>query len=241
MRTKTLALSAMFSALGTASLVAQANVYSINAVGYINVTLPVGYSIVACQLQTTNNTIAGLFNNLSPTPGQLAGCKVLKYNTAGSPTYFSDVAQSSSYNSTGWANNGTLTLNPGEAIWFDNGTGHLLTNTFVGTVPQGTMTVPLVTGFQMISSPVPFSGDLFTVAGLTNYVFPGTKVEAFQGNPGASPSGTGYNSYVATTSGGTGYLNQWSPGDPTLTVGEGFWYDSPAGATPWVQIFSINP
>ena len=51
------------SALGTASLVAQTNVYSINAVGYINLTLQPGFNIIACQLQTGSNTVAGLFNN----------------------------------------------------------------------------------------------------------------------------------------------------------------------------------
>jgi hypothetical protein len=50
MRTKTLALSAVLGMLGSASLVAQNNVYSINAVGYINVTMPPGYSIVTCPL-----------------------------------------------------------------------------------------------------------------------------------------------------------------------------------------------
>jgi len=231
MRTKTLALSTMLSMLGTASLVAQTNVYSINAVGYINVNLPIGYSIVACQLQTGTNTVANLFNN---TAGAYKGCKVLKYNPANGHYDQNDIAQSSSY-TTGWVGGGTMTLNPGEAIWFDNGTGHVTSTTFVGTVPQGTNTVVIHTGFQMLSSPVPFSGDLITNMGLTNYVL-GAKVETF--NSANQPP---YTSYISTSSGGQGYMNQWLPGDPQVAVAQGFWYDSPPGATSWVQVFSINP
>jgi hypothetical protein len=60
MRTKTLALSTILSALGAASVVAQNNVYSLNAVGYINVSCPPGYSILTCPL------IVGVDNSVSP-------------------------------------------------------------------------------------------------------------------------------------------------------------------------------
>ena len=63
MRTKTLALSALLGALGTAGALAQ-NVYSLNAVGYINVTLAPGYNIVTCPLIVSpTNTVANLFPN----------------------------------------------------------------------------------------------------------------------------------------------------------------------------------
>jgi hypothetical protein len=236
MRTKTLALSTMLGALGTASLVAQTNVYSINAVGYINLTLPAGYSIIACQLQTTNNTIAGLFQNgpTMATPGKWNGSKVLVYNPADGRYDVDDIA-SSSYSS-GWISGGTITMNPGQAVWFDNGTGSAQTVTFVGTVPQGTNTVTMGAGYNMVSSPVPFSGDLVTNMGLTNYALNGTKVLTFNGanNPP-------YTSYISSTSGSAGYMNQWlSPGDPQINVGQGFWVSSPSPVS-WVQIFSINP
>ena len=59
MRTKTLLLSGVVAALSSASLMAQ--VYSLNAVGYINVTCPPGFSIIANQLNTGNNVITNLF------------------------------------------------------------------------------------------------------------------------------------------------------------------------------------
>jgi hypothetical protein len=226
----------MLGMIGTASLVAQTNVYSINAVGYINLTVPVGYSIVACQLLTGTNTIANLFNNspTGPTPGLWNGSKVLKYNKATGHYDQNDIA-SSSYSS-GWIGGGTITVNPGEAIWFDNGTGSSKTVTFVGTVPQGTNTVAISTGYQMISSPVPFSGDLVTNMGFTNYAN-ASKVLTFD-NPGDQH----YTTYLVDLSSGTqGYMNQWDSPDPVLAVGQGFWYSSGNGPTPWVQVFSINP
>ena len=49
MRTKTMLLSALLGTLGSVSLMAQStNVYSLNAVGYINVTVQPGFNIVSC-------------------------------------------------------------------------------------------------------------------------------------------------------------------------------------------------
>jgi hypothetical protein len=235
MRTKTLALSALLGALGTASLVAQTNVYSLNAVGYINVTLAPGFNIIACQLQTGTNTVANLLNDAS---GIYDGCVVYKYNPAhgGYAEDFGD-SQGSSY-ANGWDNNGTITMNPGEAIWFNNGASSNLVATFVGTVPQGTNTVPIQQGYQMISSPVPFSGDLVTNMGFTNYA--DSSIVYVYSNP-ATPK-PGYTEYFVDIQGGDcGYMSQWDTPDPVLNVGEGFFYNSGPGATPWVQVFSINP
>lgn len=233
MRTKTLALSAMLGALGAASAIAQTNVYSINAVGYINLVLPNGYSIICNQLTTTNNTVGGIFQNTAANNYQWNNCLVLKFNTADGK--YDQTDQGSSSYASGWISGGTMTMNPGEAIWFANKTGSVQTNTIVGTVPQGTNTVNIVNGYQMIGSPVPFSGDLVTNMGFTNYVF-GSKVLTFNN------ATTHYISYASSSSGSAGYMNQWlAPGDPQLAVGQGFWYNSEPGPTPWVQIFEINP
>jgi hypothetical protein len=238
MRTKVLALSALVGALGAASAIAQTNVYSINAVGYINLTLAPGFNMIACQLQTTNNTIGSLLNNAS---GIYDNCVVYKYNAANA-TYGTDLGDSSgSSYANGWDANGTITMNPGEAVWFKNAATSNLTATFVGTVPQGTNTVPIQVGFQMISSPVPFSGDLVTNMQLTNYT---DKTVVFVwNNPATGQPHGGYSTYLVDLSGGSqGYKSQWDDPDPAVNVGQGFWYKSGAGTqTPWVQVFSINP
>src|SRR5581483_447895 len=61
MRTKTILLSALLGlASGAAAMAQTTNVYSVNAVGYINVTCPPGFTMIANQLMTTNTTLAGL-------------------------------------------------------------------------------------------------------------------------------------------------------------------------------------
>jgi hypothetical protein len=194
--------------------------------------------MIACQLQTTNNTVGALFNDAS---GIYDGCKVYKYNAANG-LYSNDVgdSQGSSY-ANGWDGGGVLTMNPGEAIWFQNAATSNLVVTFVGTVPQGTNTITLKQGFQMISSPVPFSGDLVTNMGLTNYNDQ-TQVYVWNNPAPGFPHGNYTTSVVDLQGGSKGYMSQWDSPDPVLSVGQGFWYKSgPGTQTPWVQVFSINP
>jgi hypothetical protein len=247
MRTKVLALSALVGALGAASAIAQTNVYSINAVGYINVTLSPGFNILTCQLVTTNNTVANLLNDSS---GVYDGCTVYKFTPA-HPGYNDDFGDStgSSY-SNGWDFNGTITMNPGEAIWFNNGKTTNLTATFVGTVPQGTNIVPIIQGYQMIGSPVPFSGDLVTNMQFTNYADHST-LYVFNNPAPGKPRGAYNINFIDLTGGASSsYKSQWDGPDPELAVGQGFFYDSgvlnaPGALGPdqqqWIQVFSINP
>jgi hypothetical protein len=251
MRTKTLALTALLGMLGTASVMSQ-SVYSINAVGYINLTVPTGFSIISCQLQVSpNNQIGYVLNNdegSSGNPGPIEGCEVFKYVPAHG-NYSEDIADAtdedpsgnSGPDTNGWAGGGVLTMNPGEALWFKNVTGAPATLTFVGTVPQGTLNVTIGNGFNMISSPVPFTGGLSTVAGMTQF---NDTDEVFAYNNAT----VNYTEYLVDEDDGPpttgGYMNDWllPNGEPSLTVGEGFWYNNTSGA-PFVysQVFSINP
>jgi hypothetical protein len=219
------------SALG---LMAQTstNVYSLNAVGYINVTLAPGFSIVADQLFATGgNAISNVLNNAT---GAYDGVGVFKWNGSIFNTDNGDSALSG--NADGWDNNGVITINPGEAAWFFNPNSTNITFTFVGTVPQGTNTVTLGTGFSLASSPVPQSGDLVTVMGLTNYN-DGDSVYVWN-----NTTGTGsFSTYgVAKGLGGAGYNGDWNPpGDPIVNVGQGFWYQTTSPIS-WTRVFSVN-
>jgi hypothetical protein len=242
MRTKTLALSALLGALSTASVMSQSVVYSLNAVGYITITMNPGFNMIACQLITTNNTVGSLLNNgtgLSGNPGPYEGSIVYKFNS-GTGRYATDAADAagSSY-ADGWDGNGTITMNPGEAIWFNNGTGAPVTATFVGTVPQGTNTVAAVAGFNMISSPVPFSGDIVTNMGFTNYN-DDDQFFVFNNPAPGHPTGAYTVGTVDLAGGYSGYMSQWDSPDPVAQVGQGFWYKASA-PTSWVQVFSVNP
>jgi hypothetical protein len=240
MRTKTLALSAVLGALGATSLVAQTNVYSLNAVGYINVTLPQGFSIVTCPLICSpSNTVANLFPNTPAAGGAYQYCTVYPY-VNGVGFGVSDNAGEYAPNGTGWQHGGLETLNPGQAIFFYNASGADLSTTFVGTVPQGSLTNQLVTGFNLVGSIVPTSGDLSTNSISGNFA-PG----GFQAADTLFLFDTGPQSYEVTKSVN---LSQtaWNHGNPvTSNVYEGFFYYNSnynsQGTENWVENFSINP
>jgi len=232
MRTKTLLLSALLGTVGSISAMSQ-SVYSINSVGYITVDCAPGFTMVADQLMAQGgNALSNIANDAS---GAYDSLGVFKW-TGGS--YVSDQGDSAASSfADGWDNDGVLTLNPGEGAWFVNenppGGAHI-TITFVGTVPQGTNSVNLTKGFNMISSPAPIGGDLVTAAGLTNF------------NDGDAvyvwiPSIANYQGYTADFSSGCcGYNGNWdSPGDPQVPVGSAMWYISQANFT-FAQVFSVN-
>jgi len=228
-------LAAALTALGSAAVMAQTNVYSLNAVGYVNVTLYPGFNMVADQLQSGTNTIGSLINDAT---GQYDKMVVFKWTGTG---FQSDTANSLiSTFADNWINGGVITLNPGEAAWIKWTNTTPATLTFVGTVPQGTLNTTIAgnASFSMISSQVPQGGDLATDLGFTNFN-QGDTMYVFAG------SNQSYKVYnYNTNTGNSGYLQNFTggTGDPILAVGQGFWYKTGAGAplTTWSRTFSVN-
>jgi hypothetical protein len=264
MRTKTLALSTLLGALGTASsLVAQTNVYSVNAVGYINVSLPPGYSVFTCPLICSPNN---QLNTLFPPPASLPpNTPAPLYNldmTVFSGGHFG-IGDSISY-SGGWNNGGTITVNPGQAVWANNPNhigGASMNVTIVGTVPQNgqyNMTNTLIPGYNLVGSIVPVTGTFASsIINLTNSI--GADDEVLYFNP---PTQT----FASGTSGS--YSQGWfdthgnNVAPSSTNVTEGFYYynataaiaaiqgaDGPQSSIGlvsasnefWVESFTINP
>jgi len=248
MRTKTLLLSALLGALGSVSMNAQ-SVYSLNAVGYINVTLAPGYNMVTCPLITTNNSIGSLFNNSA---GTITGCQVYFFPYSSANTDTAKNVGAGPFDTTnvdGWSLGGTLTLTPGVAAWFANNTSSNQTFTFVGTVPTGPITnVLAANSYSLVGSVVPVSGDIVTnaISELTNYNI-GDQVYIYlnpnPNNPGDAPGYTNYTSASGIFS-HHGYLGQWTVnGDPTIpTDYQGFFYlnNSPTVTVDWVENYSVS-
>jgi hypothetical protein len=211
MRTKTLLLAAVLSAAGAASSLAQ--VYSVNAVGYINLNLPLGFAMIANQLNASPN------NNLSTImPNLPAGTTVFKFNTT-SASFDSFI----SLGGGAWLPD--TTLNPGEGAFIQLGAA--TTITLVGEVPQGqpiTPPVSMVAGLTMISSQVPQSVGLGSI-GLQ--LASGDTVFRF------NRTTQSYDSYISL--GGS----NWLPSDPTPDVGESVWVQRAAAGT-WSRSFSVN-
>jgi hypothetical protein len=234
MRTKTMLLSALLGALGSVSVMAQTNVYSLNAVGYINVTVVPGFNIIACPLiASPDNTIGTILNNSA---NQYKKALVYQW-VPSSGTYTNDEASTALAGANGftngWQYGGFITVNPGQSLWFENPFTTNLTLTFVGTVPTGSLTNTIVTGFNMVSSILPMSGDLVTnsLSLFTN----ATKKDAIYV---WDPVGVTYDTYNWSVA--LGWASNGVSTHPVIpNVGEGFWYQTGNGPINWVENYSV--
>jgi hypothetical protein len=240
MRTKTLLLSGVVAALSGASMMAQ--VYSLNVVGYVNVTIPSGdFAMVADQLWFT----PGSHNYLSPmldsqligsqsNPG--AGITFYPYTTAGGFAPVSVSATGTGYSSAVIAEN--TELDPGQGFFVFNPQPNPFTITFVGTVPQGTLvnTNAVAAGFSMISSMVPQAGTLDTNAttGLSFTPNNGDIIYSYDPVNGYSAATANYNT------GQLGYSTDPNP-RPYVAVGQGFFYSTGnADGLTWTRTFNVQ-
>jgi len=144
MRTKALLLTAAFAAVGVVTSSAQ--VYSVNAVGYVNLQIPKGFSMIANPLKAASNTVGGL---LTAAPDVTTIFKFTNGKFSINTKDFGDFATPAE------------TLNPGEGAFISAPAA--FTVTFVGEVPQGALTQPVPKGFSIQASQVPQSGQLDTV------------------------------------------------------------------------------
>jgi hypothetical protein len=218
MKAKTLLIAA--AALAAGVMTSQAQVYSQNIVGYINVPLASGFNFVANQFDSdgtgTNNSIYTSVGTNLP-----ANTSVLYWN----PT--TALFSTTKLSGTGkWsANNQLLTnaVNPGSGFFIDVAAP---TNvTFVGNVITGTNTYPIIAGFQVVAPSGPVAGTLDTTNGYT---------------PSKNDSILVWNNVTSlfTTHKYSG--TAWSGGgDPQLTVGEAVFLNA-INNTNWTQILNVQ-
>jgi len=148
MRTKTLLLTAALCAAGVATSMAQ--VFSVNAVGYVNLVIPAGFSIIANPLNGATNTVSQLF------AGAPDGTILYPFINASGKYSPNNLIFGS------WDRPNDL-LTPGLGAFIK--APSTFTNTFVGEVMQGSLTNPIPAGFSIISSQVPQAGKLSTDLG----------------------------------------------------------------------------
>jgi len=221
MRTKTLVCAAVLAA-SIATTMAQSNVYSLNVVGYYNITVASHAKVmIANQLNTTNNSILAL---LAP-PAVGDNDQVFKYGGG-------FTAQTYNLGDGDWEPDDTVSMNPGEALFFFNAQGTTETITFVGEVLQGSLTNTLPLGVKVMrSSIVPQQGMITADLGVPPddndiiYTFSG-----------------GYNGNQYSLGDG-----QWEPIEPTINVGQGFFYikadalhGGTAANTNWIRNFTVQ-
>jgi len=208
MRTKTLLLSAAVGAAGL--LAADAQVYSVNSVGYINLSIPVGFSLIANQLDAADNSVGAIM------PAVPIGTTLYKWNGTGY-----DI---NNFSFAGWGNP-AMTLNPGEGAFIKNTSASPINVTLVGEVPQlADSNISVPAGFSIVSSTVPQSGALDAVL-----EFPAALGDSFYL---WSNSANGYSIFNFSFAGFGG-------NPPVPLVGESFFVKKQVAAD-WVRNFTVN-
>lgn len=214
MRTKSLLLIAAVAAAGAATSMAQ--VFSVNAVGYVNKTIPAnGFAMVSNPLRAATNTVNALFTGVPD------GFQVYVYTpgTGYSAATYDELEG-------GFVGDGaSRQVLPGQGVFVRNPTATPVTVTFVGEVPQGNLVTPLVAGLQIVSSQVPQAG---TPEQLGYVGAVGDQIYQFD------PATQKYD--VATFD---DLSNTFEPAPKVVDVGDAFFLRKTA-AGQWARNFNVN-
>ena len=227
---------------------AQSTVYSVNVVGYYNVTVPSkGYAFVANQLTgaSGDNSINTAFaNGFTSDSNAINNSQMYFWNGAGFTVYQYWTAADSGYPTSGWLDLGGNQVNPsvnqGTGAVIYNPTSSAITNTYVGQVVQGSVTNSLTQGFALYSVVPPVAADFNTVG------FPGDSDN--NGNTYDTMykwNGSGYTAYVYynVTDGGTAGWFDLGGNLVSVTpkVGESFFIrHTKPSVTKWVSSFTVQ-
>jgi hypothetical protein len=218
MRTKVLLLIAAAAAAGIVA--SNAQVYSVNAVGYVNKTIPKGgFALLANPLDAgTNNTVAALF-------GGHDGLQVFVWDTATKSFKFTAFSTDFGWDPAPIAN---TIIPPGSGVFVKNPTTADIQVTFVGEVMQGKdpnpLTTPLVAGLQIVSSKVPQAGTPDAL---------GYKADDGDAIYEWNLAGQQYSFSQFSTDFG------WDPALKPLDVGDAFFLSKTKAGT-WTRSFDVN-
>jgi hypothetical protein len=241
---KTLLIAA--AALAASVISSQAQVYSQNIVGYVNIPAARGYNAVANPLNCGNS----LTNIITNPGGALDGTLVYVWNGAGYNTFTIDSTLATGVSDINDTDPVTPpTILPGQAFFFYNNTASSNNLTVVGQVAAdgtGAGTVGVSTNTLGTSPQLGFYGSKFPVGGGLGTVlqFPATS-GALDGAliqiPQINGAGniTGFTTYTvdSTISGGFSDINDTDPvPEPVISVGRGFFFQNNTGSPKkWVQ------
>jgi hypothetical protein len=216
--------------LGGASVAtSMAQVFSVNAVGYVNKTFAnPGFYIISNPLNNGNNQIGTVI------PSAPDNTIAYRFANGAFGDALSFVAGAGWFGSAGAA---TDVIAPGEGFFIQIPAGSTpVTLTFVGDVPQGaSLTQPIPAGFSLQASQVPISAGLSTT-GNSGMNFPAVDNDTVYFFNGATQTYKDAISFIA----GAGWFDSTGANDPTPAVGEGFFLSRSGAAGSWVRSFSVN-
>ena len=191
--------------------------YSANIVGYVNLWLPPGQSLIANPLRATDNTLGVLI------PEAPDGSQVLRYV----PGVGYEVSTFDALEN-GWSDP-EMDLSPGIGFFFNNTSPDTLRVTFVGNVLLGVLVNPLPAGFSTKGELLPQSGSINSLHGIPGQ--PGDILRLYEND---LQGGGGYVTSVFSATD-----NAWVP-DLNLGIAQGFVSEKQA-AQDWVRVFTIVP
>lgn len=204
----------------------QAQVFSANAGGYVNVLLTPGFNLVGNPLQSADSSLAVTYRNIiGAVP---PGLKVFAFDTASGAFHQAATYRGAPFNRFDPPSSASLTVPLGSGVFvFDPrpNNSEPLTLSFIGEVAQGTLNNPIPQGFSIKASmtPQPFSPTDIPAA-------PGDKIFKFNKTTGA---------YDTFTRRGAPF-NRWEPALPTFAVAEAFFYYRPGTAATWARTFTLD-
>jgi len=212
MKTKTLAIAAAALTACALTASAQSNVYSLNIVGYVNVVYPPGLTLTGNPLNSTSNTLNGILSSAFPNKSQVITFDGVNYTP---------------YSKTGgaWP---ALNVPTGAGFFVNNSGATPITNTYVGAVgPNNSYTnvqsIPL--GFSLVTTPLPIGGNI-TNTGVNTINLAGSlpnKAQIITFSNGV---------YTPFSKSGGSF-----PSVP-LSVGQGFFINTPNAGSNWTQIIA---
>ena len=241
MRTKTLLLTAALAAAGAASTMA-ADVYSVNSVGYANVSVLAGpgggYNMISCPFNVADDSIAALIPSGPPDQTLVYPFNNGNHQFEGPWTYY-----------------GPPSVPAGQEFWDPDPTqGHIrhgggafiktsgnFVVTFVGEVNQGNPVGATIhnnagPGFNMMASKVPQEANIIAL-GLSN---PPDQTYIFKYQNGPTEGYVGPFTYYGPPSVPAGQ-EFWDP-DPSaiiFKIGEALWVHSEVNQD-WTRNFTVN-
>jgi hypothetical protein len=224
MRTKAL-LSVAAIAASAISAMAQANVYSLNIVGYATVSIPSGYSLMANPLSS------GATNGANEIMPVIDGEIILTWTGS----KFAQTGFDSGFG--GWVDandnpSSPPSLPPGKGFFFFNPLG--ATNvTFVGQVvpnPGSTNSINLASGYSLVGSAIPATVTSITNAPVSLPVIDGMILLQWDASKQKYVQ-TGFDSGF----GGWVDANDNPSAAPPLAIGQGFFFFNPLAAQNWNQ------
>jgi hypothetical protein len=244
---KTLLIAGL--ALAASVISSQAQVYSQNIVGYINLPINLGNNTVANQLDNSNNSLT----NVVPPGAAFDGSAVSLWNGASYNTYTIDSTFSTGVGDAGDNFAVTPPTVPPGLAFFVNNTVASNTITLVGTVHVGgpgpgsvglnTNTMGISPTVSFVSSIVPVGGGLATSLQFTNAATPSAYDGCTVSIPNINAGGniTGFTTYVFDSTFNTGFGDagdNFAVPQPVIPVGGGFFFNNTIGSPiKWIQSY----